>query len=194
MTSIVPRIIILSGPSGVGKTTVLDVLYTNYSDRLERIVTTTTRAKRDNEREGQHYYFLSREEFQSRIDSGDMIEYALVHGNYYGSTLQELDRILVLGKYPVYNIDAQGLVHLKPLLRHGGYAVQTFFLLPPSIEELRSRLAGRGTEHSEHLELRLANALTEMEGQDFYDHRIVNADLEETVEILGGIIFSQLVN
>lgn len=96
MTQIPPHILILSGPSGVGKTTVLDALHAKHADRLERIVTTTTRTKRENEIEGVHYYFLTREAFQSRIDSGDMIEYALVHGNYYGSTLQELDRILAL--------------------------------------------------------------------------------------------------
>lgn len=191
MNQAAPRILILSGPSGVGKTTVLDVLHAKHDDRLERIVTTTTRAKRESEVEGVHYYFLSREEFQSRIDSGDMIEYALVHGNYYGSTLQELDRILASGKYPVYNIDPQGMVHLKPLLQRRGYRVQTFFLLPPSIEELRSRLAGRGTEHSDHLELRLANALVEMEEQDFYDHKIINATLEETLELLASAIFSE---
>lgn len=83
------------------------------------------------------------------------------------------------------------MVHLKPLLQHRGYQVQTFFLLPPSIEELRSRLAGRGTEQSDHLELRLANALVEMEEQDFYDHKIVNAHLEETVEVLASAIFSK---
>lgn len=157
------HILILSGPSGVGKTTVWEQLHTRYSDRLEKIITTTTRQKREGEIEGQHYYFLSREEFQSRIDSGDMIEYALVHGNYYGSTFAELERIVGLGKYPLYIVDPQGMIHLKPVLEHRDYTVQTFFLLPPSIEELRTRLSGRGTEQSDHLELRLANALVEME-------------------------------
>jgi len=175
----------------VGKTTVWEVLQQEYTSRLEKIVTTTTRAKREGEIEGKHYYFLSREEFQSRIDSGDMIEYALVHGNYYGSTFKELERIMELGKYPLYIIDPQGMVYLKPLLEHRSYTVQTFFLLPPSIEELRFRLSGRGTEHSEHLELRLANALVEMEEQDFYDHKIVNTDLNKTIQTLANIIFSK---
>lgn len=158
---------------------------------MEKIVTTTTRTKREGEIEGKHYYFLSRTEFQSRIDSGDMIEYALVHGNYYGSTFTELERIVQLGKYPLYIIDPQGMVHLKPLLQNRGYPVQTFFLLPPSIDELRIRLSGRGTEHSDHLELRLANALVEMEEQDFYDHKIINTNLSETIESLADIIFSK---
>lgn len=162
-----------------------------YTEHIEKIITTTTRTKREGEIEGKHYYFLSREEFQSRIDSDDMIEYALVHGNYYGSTFQELERIIELGKYPLYIIDPQGMVHLKPLLEHRSYTVQTFFLLPPSVDELRSRLSGRGTEESHHLELRLANALVEMEEQDFYDHKIINTDLNKTIQALANIIFSK---
>ena len=158
---------------------------------MEKIVTTTTRARRESEEEGRHYYFLSREDFESRIDSGDMIEYALVHGNYYGSTFRELERIVAMGKYPLYIVDPQGMVHLKPLLEHRGYVVQSFFLLPPSIEELRSRLSGRATEPPEHRELRLANALVEMEEQYFYDHRIINTTLDETVETLARAIFSK---
>lgn len=120
-----------------------------------------------------------------------MIEYALVHGNYYGSTYGELTRIIELGKYPLYIVDPQGMVHLKPLLQNRNYTVQTFFLLPPSIEELRTRLSGRGTEQTSHLELRLANALVEMEEQDFYDHKIINVTLEKTIETLASIIFSK---
>ena len=146
---------------------------------------------REGEVDGVHYYFLSREDFQSRIDSGDMIEYALVHGNYYGSTFGELNRIVGLGKYPLYIVDPQGMVHLKPILQKRGYIVQTFFLLPPSIDELRTRLSGRGTEHTSHLELRLANALVEMEEQDFYDHKIINTTLEDTLETLASIIFTK---
>lgn len=190
-TQITPHILILSGPSGVGKTTVWESLHTKHADRLEKIVTTTTRTRREGEVHGEHYYFVSRTDFEARIDSESMIEYALVHGNYYGSTFEELERIVALGKYPLYIVDPQGMVHLKPLLEHRGYRVQTFFLLPPSIEELRTRLSGRGTEQTDHLELRLANALVEMEEQDFYDHKIINTTLEETVEALAESIFRQ---
>ena len=182
-------IIILSGPSGVGKTTVWDALHRTHSDRLERIITSTARAIRPTEEEGKHYYFLSRETFEERITSSDMIEYALVHGNYYGSTLSELKRIIGLGKSPVYIIDPQGMIHLKPLLEKQGYSVKTIFLIPPSIDELRFRLSGRGTENQSDLELRLANAMVEMEEEAFYNHRIVNDSLDDTVERLAEIIF-----
>ncbi len=146
---------------------------------------------REGEIEGQHYYFLSREEFESRMDSGDMIEFALVHENYYGSTLAELQRIVDLGKYPLYIVDPQGMIHLKHILQKRSYSVQTFFLLPPSIDELRTRLSGRGTEQSSHLELRLTNAQDEIEKQNYYDHKIINTTLEQTLEELASIIFSK---
>lgn len=119
-----------------------------------------------------------------------MLEYALVHGNYYGSTVSELERIVSIGKIPVYIVDPQGMVHLKPLLERRGYSVKTVFILPPSIDELKSRLLGRGTENEETLSLRLANALSEMEEQDFYDHRIVNTDLNDTVQQFMQIVLS----
>lgn len=120
-----------------------------------------------------------------------MIEYALVHGNYYGSTLAELERIVKLGKYPLYIVDPQGMVHLKPLLEHRNYTVQTFFLRPPSMRELHKRLSERKTEKPEDLEIRIANAWVELEEQDFYDHKITNVTLEKTIEELTAIIFSK---
>lgn len=110
-------VFILSGPSGVGKTTVWDEIRSNHSDRVEKIVTTTTRAPRPGETDGIHYYFLSKTEFEAEILSGNMIEYALVHGNYYGSSAGELDRIVSHAKSPVYIVDPQGMAHLKPELK-----------------------------------------------------------------------------
>jgi guanylate kinase len=191
MNPLSSHVLILSWPSGVGKTTVWEALHEKYADRIEKIVTTTTRPIREWEIEWQHYYFLTRAEFQSRIDSGDMIEYALVHGNYYGSTLAELERIVKLGKYPLYIVDPQGMVHLKPLLEHRNYTVQTFFLRPPSMRELHKRLSERKTEKPEDLEIRIANAWVELEEQDFYDHKITNVTLEKTIEELTAIIFSK---
>lgn len=136
-------VFILSGPSGVGKTTVWDEIRSNHSDRVEKIVTTTTRAPRPGETDGVHYYFLSKTEFEAEILSGNMIEYALVHGNYYGSSAEELDRIVSHAKSPVYIVDPQGMAHLKPELMRRGYRVSTVFLLPPSIDELKNRLRGR---------------------------------------------------
>ena len=100
-------VFILSGPSGVGKTTVWDEIRSQHADRVEKIVTTTTRAPRPGETHGVHYYFLSKSEFEAKIIAGEMIEYALVHGNYYGSSSDELERIVSHGKSPVYIVDPQ---------------------------------------------------------------------------------------
>lgn len=183
-------VFIFSGPSGVGKTTVWDEVRSRHPDRIEKIVTTTTRSPRPGEEHGKHYYFLSKPEFEAKILSGEMIEYALVHGNYYGSTSEELARIVSHGRNPVYIVDPQGMAHLKPELMRRKYGVSTVFLLPPSIDELKSRLRGRGTESEESLQIRLANALVEMEEQDFYDHKIVNDSLENAVERVAEVFFS----
>lgn len=184
-------VFILSGPSGVGKTTVWDAIRETHADRVEKIVTTTTRAPRPGEIHGSHYYFLSKAEFEAHVLAGGMIEYALVHGNYYGSTSSELERIVSHGRNPVYIVDPQGMAHLKPELMRRGYRVSTVFLLPPSIEELKARLNDRGTETEDALSIRLANAMVEMEEQDFYDHKIVNDDLENAVAKVAEIMFSR---
>ena len=182
-------VFILSGPSGVGKTTVWEEIREKHAESVERIVTTTTRGVRPGESDGIHYYFLSKGDFEAKILDGRMIEYALVHGNYYGSSADELERIVSHGKNPVYIVDPQGMAHLKPELMRRGYRVSTIFLLPPSIEELKSRLSGRGTETEEALNLRLANAMVEMEEQDFYDHKIVNDNLGNALEKVAKVMF-----
>jgi guanylate kinase len=183
-------VFILSGPSGAGKTTVWEEIRSKHSDQVEKIVTTTTRAPRVGETHGAHYYFLSKPEFEAKIESGEMIEFALVHGNYYGSTVAELERIVSHGKHPLYIVDPQGMAHLKPVLTHRGYGVSTVFLLPPSVDVLKERLRGRGTEDESALSVRLANAIVEMEEQDFYDHKIVNDSLENAVEGVARIFFA----
>lgn len=184
-------VFILSGPSGVGKTTVWDEIRSQHADRVEKIVTTTTRAPRPGEIHGTHYYFLSKTEFEAKIMEGNMIEYALVHGNYYGSSTDELERIVSHGKSPVYIVDPQGMAHLKPELMRRSYRVSTVFLLPPSIDELKSRLRGRGTENDDSLNIRLANAMVEMEEKDFYDYQIVNDTLENAVAKVGAVMFAR---
>ncbi len=131
---------------------------------------------------------MTKEEFEKKIHAGEFLEYAVVHTFYYGSTKSELERIIRLEKTPIYIIEPQGMIHLKPLLENEGYTVVTIFLLPPSIEEMKRRLRDRGTETEEQFQIRLATAMTEFEQQDFYDIRIVNDDLEKTKEELLAIL------
>lgn len=172
-------VFILSGPAGVGKTT----LWHQVRDRLpdiEKVITTTSRPMREGELCGVDYHFLSREEFEAKIHAGEFLEYAIVHTNFYGSTFFELERILASDKCPLYIIEPQGMIHIKPLLEKVGYTVTTLFILPPSLNELKRRLAGRGTETEEQYNIRLATAISELEQQDFYDIKIINEDLEQT--------------
>ena len=171
-------IFILSGPAWAGKTTIWHAIE-HDAQHVEKVITTTTRSIREWEIDGEHYHFISKEEFEKKIHHGDLIEYAIVHTNYYGSTSTELERILQQNKSPIYIIEPQGMIHLKPLLEDRGYTVVTIFLLPPSIDELKKRLHARGTETPEQFEIRLATALTELEQQDFYDIKIVNNELEQ---------------
>lgn len=170
-------VFILSGPAWAGKTTIWQAIEKD-APTIEKVITTTSRPIRDSETNGIDYHFISKPEFEAKIHTGDLIEYAIVHTNYYGSTYSELDRIIQNNTSPIYIIEPQGMVHLKPLLEDKWYTVITIFLLPPSIDELKKRLHGRGTETLEQFEIRLATALTEIEQQDFYDIKIVNNDLE----------------
>jgi guanylate kinase len=170
-------IFILSGPAGTGKTTLWHALEVQVP-HIEKVVTTTSRTMREWEIDGKHYHFITQEAFERKIHAKDLIEYAIVHTNLYGSTYSELDRIIDINKSPIYIIEPQWMIHLKPLLEDKWYKVVTIFLLPPSIDELKRRLHGRWTETKEQFEIRLATAMTELEQQDFYDIKIINDELE----------------
>ncbi len=133
---------ILSGPAGVGKTTLWHAIESELP-HIEKIITTTSRTARAGEMHGKDYYFLDREDFEEKIKQKHFIEYAVVHTNFYGSTHAELTRIVDVDKSPLYIIEPQGMIHLKPLLENAGYEVKTIFILPPSIETLKMRLAKR---------------------------------------------------
>ena len=112
-----PTVFVLSGPSAVGKTTVWEAYRKRYAmSMIEKIVTTTSRDRRPGETEGEHYYFWTAERFQEAIRENLLIEYAVVHGKYYGSTYAELERIVADRKSPLYIVDPQGMIHIKPLL------------------------------------------------------------------------------
>lgn len=182
------KVFILSGPAWVWKNTLWESIRPLCHDFIEESISVTTRSPRTGETHGVEYYFISRDEFEKKIHHHEFLEYAVVHTNYYGSPKSELTRITESGKTPIYIIEPQGMTHLKPLLEEEWYHVITIFLLPPSLDELKKRLKGRGTETEEEFEIRLATALTELEQQTFYDIRIVNDDLEITKEELLAIL------
>jgi len=166
---------VISGPSGVGKTTVIEGLLARGG--YARSVTATTRPPREGERDGVDYLFLPRERFEEGIAAGRFLEHAVVHGNLYGTPRDGVEAVLAKGLVCILNIDVQG----AEALRRSGLPVVTLFLLPPSIQELESRLARRGTEVPGEVSRRLEIAKREMAQADRFDARFVNAKVEETV-------------
>lgn len=183
------KIAIISGPSGVGKNTILSELF-KINSKLERIITTTTRGKRSHELQGVDYYFVSKEKFESYIKENKLIEHANVHRNFYGSTYKELERIVLNWHTPIYEVDPQWAKFLSEVLTkfYKNCEIITIFLLPPNNEELKKRLAHRWTDTKEEIEKRFQESLKQMEEQDYYDYSVINDDIIKTTETLDGII------
>ncbi len=177
-----PRLVVVSGPSGVGKTTVCKALV--QEPGFTRVMTCTTRAQRGNERPEVDYHFLTEEEFQRRIAAGEFLEWANVHGSCYGTPLDETQAILARGEHAVLNIDVQGAASV----RDGDLPCLLVFLLPPSMEELERRLRGRKTDVWAEIDRRLETARQELERKHEYDFHVVNRDVHEAVaEILAAL-------
>ena len=172
------KVLIFSAPSGAGKSTIVNHLLGLFPS-LEFSVSATSRAPRGQERHGREYYFLSAEEFASRVASGDFIEWEEVYsGSCYGTLGSELDRIWSKGHIVVFDIDVKGGLNIKRLF---GERALSVFIMPPSVEELRRRLEGRGTDTPEAIERRVAKAGSEMALADSYDRVIVNDSLEKAL-------------
>ena len=179
-------IYIFCAPSGSGKSTMVNHLLTKHPNLFELSVSCTTRAPRGQEVHGREYYFISPEEFQQRIQNDEFIEYEQVYeGLYYGTLKQEIARIEAAGKQVLFDVDVKGGINLKHIL--GDKAV-SIFICPPSIEELRRRLEGRGDTSPEMIEKRLAKASIEMEDMKFFDRVVVNDDLQHAFEQLDAIV------
>lgn len=167
------RTFVVSGPSGVGKGTLVALLRERVAS-LGLTVSATTRGPRPGEVDGVAYYFLSDEEFDRRVAAGDFLEWAWVHGHRYGTLRQEVERVTGAGSSVVLEIDVQGGL----MVRERVPEAVLVFVEPPSMDELERRLRGRGTESEADIDRRLANAREEMSQASLYDVRIVNDDLE----------------
>jgi len=178
------RLLVLAGPTAVGKGTVSAYIRENYPDVLLS-VSATTRAPRPGEIDGVHYYFVSDEEFDRKIESGELLEWAVVHNSYrYGTPRPPIDAALAEGKRVMLEIDLQGARQVRSVMPEAFLV----FLLPPSWEELVRRLIGRGTEESEEQLRRLDTARVELAAQDEFDARVINTEVSvaarEVVELM----------
>jgi guanylate kinase len=165
--------VVLAAPSGAGKTTISRALVERYDD-FAFSVSATTRAPREGEVHGVDYRFVSPDEFHDMVDRGEFAEWAEVHGDLYGTPLESLREAEEAGRHVILDIDVQGARQIRGAVPE----VMLLFILPPSVDVLFRRLAGRGSEGEEALRIRLATALGELEAAGSFDHHIVNDDLE----------------
>jgi len=184
-----PFPIILSAPSGGGKTTIAHELLRRRSD-VGYSISCTTRLPRPGESSGTDYHFLTREEFLRRRAAGEFAESAEVHGNLYGTLRSEIARVLSCGQHVVMDIDVQGARQMREAFPK----VVTVFVLPPSGEVLLDRLRARKTESPEQLVARLHSALQELRAVDEYEYVVVNDDLEHAVQRVEAILDAEAVS
>lgn len=176
-------LLVISGPSGVGKGTVCEALMDEYKD-LEYSISVTTRPKRPTEENGVNYYFYSPEQFEALIQVGGLLEYANVHGNMYGTPKQFVLDQIEAGETVILEIDVQGALQVK---KNHPDAVFVF-LIPPDMDELRRRIVTRGTETQEVIELRMKNARKEIEYINKYDYIVINTEVNQAVDQINTII------
>lgn len=174
---------VVSAPSGAGKTTLCYRLSKDLPN-LAFSVSHTTRKPRVGEEHGRDYYFVTDEEFGKMVESGSFVEWAEVHGNRYGTSRAELDRIFTVGKDVMLDIDIQGAMQIMAAGIRGTF----IFVLPPSMKVLEERLRGRGTDNDDVIRRRLANAVGEIRLYNKYDYVIVNDDLEKALAELKKVI------
>ena len=172
-----PFLVVVSGPSGVGKSTIVDRVLGRFSD-IVASVSVTTRRPRGGERDGFDYFFVTREEFERRRDAGDFLEWAEVHGNLYGTPAAFVENRLSEGTSVILEIDIQGGMSVRG--RFPGAVL--IFLVPPDLGTLRARLDGRATDDEAVIRRRLENAKRELSLLDGYDYIVVNDDVERCAE------------
>lgn len=176
-------LILISGPSGTGKGTVCDLLRQKHPE-ISYSISATTRQPRPGEHDGVNYYFYTKEKFREMIDQGQLLEWAEVYGNFYGTPKQKVLDRLEAGEDILLEIDTQGALNVMKVMPEGLF----IFLLPPSLEELAARLKGRGTETEESLHRRLGAAVDEIKLATKYRYVVVNDKVEDAQETIANII------
>lgn len=170
------QILVISGPSGSGKSSLIDRLMLDHKN-IYFSVSSTTRAIRAGEKEGINYYYITKDEFETGIEKGEFLEWAVVHKNYYGTSLIPVENALKDGKTVIFDIDVQGFKIVKEKFKN---EIVSVFITTKSRSELKNRLESRGTDTTDDIERRIINAAGEMEHLKEYDYLIINDDFEES--------------
>ncbi len=181
-------LIIYSGPSGVGKSTVREEFFKDETLRLTYSISMTTRKPREGERDGVDYFFVTKEEFEEAVERGELLEHACFVSNYYGTPVGYVEKLRNEGKNVILEIEIEGA---KQVMKKVPEAV-SIFILPPSIEELKNRIRGRGSETEESFNGRVETALKEIAQKDIYKYQVVNRDIKETAEEIKKIIHKEM--
>ena len=176
-------LIVVSGPSGTGKGTVCSALLEKYKE-IAYSISATTRQPRTGEVDGVNYYFLAKNVFEKMIEDGELLEWAEVYGNYYGTPLKKIQERLADGQDILLEIDTQGAMSVKEKFPDEIY----IYIMPPSLKELERRLKTRGTDSAESIECRLKSAAGEMEIAERYNYIVVNEQVEQAVEQIAAIV------
>lgn len=178
--------IVISAPSGTGKSTIADRLIQDFPS-VTHSISCTTRAPRPGEKEGEHYFFSTFDEFKRKIEAGEFLEWAIVHGHYYGTPLKALESQLDRGHDVILTIDPQGALSVKRIYPSGVF----IFVVPPSWDVLMKRLYKRATDDQKSMDIRIANARKELAYLGHYEYLVVNDDLETAVRQVASIIAAE---
>lgn len=182
-------LIVLSSPSGGGKTTVAQYLLKKYK-QIKFSISATTRPQRHNEQDGKDYFFITKEEFEKKIKNNEFVEYEEIFDNYYGTLRNQIQKAIADGIFLIFDVDVKGAIALKKAFPKNTVLI---FLVPPSIEELEKRLRKRATESNEELEKRLKRAKMEFEFQNEFDYVIINDKLNKTLATVDNIVSKMII-
>ncbi|MDC8920594.1 guanylate kinase [Metamycoplasma hyosynoviae] len=193
------KLIIFSGPSGVGKGTVEKELFSDPSLKLKLSVSVTTRRPREGEIDGVHYYFVSQETFDICLSENKLIEYSMHFDNYYGTLYSEINRIIEQGKIPFLEIETNGAEQVIEYYKRYNKSdeIVSIFLMPPSFKELEKRIIGRNTEPTKIIKKRLAKAKEEIGQSSLFEYIVINNSIEQATEEIKKIInkeFNNIIN
>lgn len=187
------KLIVLIGPSGVGKGSVEEILFQNPNLKIKLSVSATTRDKRPNEVDGKNYYFISKEDFKNKIKNNEFLEWNKHFNNYYGTLKSEVDNIIKEGYSPILEIETVGALNIMKMYEQANKSDQlvTIFIAPPTFDDLKKRIISRKTDSHEQIQLRIDKSLEELSQQHKFQYIVVNKDLKVAAKEVEKIILKE---